>query len=177
MTESIPETPMVEPQNRSTGALILFLFIALPMPLCLYIYHFIVWSTEQSAIISSSLKNLEWAGLIGLAVQAFVMTGIMAALWYFTKDDRFKPVYAGLFGAAVVAFPALLLRLLGPNNDQVGFIAQFLLCIIGALLVIRLRKIKLNGDVLLCHLDCWWRALVLRLSQFSARSVPLAMHF
>ncbi len=144
MTESIPETQMVEPQNRSTGALILFLFIALPMPFCLYIYHFIVWSTEQSAIISSSLKNLEWAGLIGLAVQAFVMTGIMAALWYFTKDDRFKPVYAGLFGAAVVAFPALLLRLLGPNNDQVGFIAQFLLCVIGALLVIRLRKNKIE---------------------------------
>ncbi|MBK9210599.1 MAG: hypothetical protein IPL71_20900 [Anaerolineales bacterium] len=38
-----------------------------------------------------------------MAVRAFVMTGIMAALWWL-KDDRFKPVYAGLFGAAVVAF-------------------------------------------------------------------------
>ena len=52
--ESIPSTQIAEPQNRSTGALVLFLFFALPMPLCLFIYHFIVWSTEQSAITSLS---------------------------------------------------------------------------------------------------------------------------
>ena len=136
MIELIPNEPIVEPQNRSTGALVLFLIIALPMPLCLFLYHFIVWSTEQSAITSLSLKNLAWAGLIGLAVQAVVMTGITAVLWRFTKDDRFKPVYAGLFGAAVMAFPALLLRLLGPNSDQLGSITQFLLCAIGAGVVI-----------------------------------------
>ena len=72
MTES--NTLIAEPQNRSTSALVLFLFFVLPMPLCLFIYHFIVWSTEQSAIASLSMKNLAWAGLIGLAVQAVVMT-------------------------------------------------------------------------------------------------------
>ncbi len=146
MTESIPDVPIAEPQNRSTGALALFLLFALPMPLCLFIYHFVVWSTEQSAIISSSAKNLASAGLIGLAAQAVVMTGITAALWRFTTDDRFKPVYAGLFGAAVMAFPALLLRALGPNNDQLGSITQFLLCTIGASVVIWLRKNKFEWD-------------------------------
>ncbi len=146
MNESISDTTSPEPQNRSTGALVLFLFIALPMPLCLLIYHFSVWSTEQSAITSLSLKNLVWAGLIGLAIQAVVMTGITAALWRFTKDDRFKPVYAGLFGAAVMAFPALLLRMLGPNNDQLGSIAQFLICLMGAGVVIWLRKNKFEWE-------------------------------
>jgi subtilisin family serine protease len=146
MTDSIPNIPAVEPKNPSMGALVLFLFFVLPMPFCLLTYHFILWSTEQSAIASLSFKNLAWAGLIGLAVQAVVMTVATAGLWRFTKDDRFKPVYAGLFGAAVVAFPALLLRLLGPNNDQIGSIIQFLICAIGAGIVIWLRKNKLKWN-------------------------------
>ena len=146
MTEALPPTQITEPQNRSTGALVLFLIFALPMPLCLFIYHFIIWSTEQSAIMSLSAKGLAWAGIIGLAVQAVVMTGITAALWRFTHDDRFKPVYAGLFGAAVMAFPALLLRTLGPNNDQLGSILQFLICAIGAAAIIFLRKNKMEWD-------------------------------
>jgi hypothetical protein len=66
MTESIDNTPIVEhitqPKNRSAAALVIFLFFALPMPLCLFLYHFILWSTEQSAITSLSLKNLAWSG-------------------------------------------------------------------------------------------------------------------
>lgn len=146
MTESTPDIIIAEPKNRSTGALVIFLLFALPMPLCLFIYHFVLWSMEQSAIASLSFRNLAWAGLIGLAVQAVVMTGLAAALWRFTRDERFKPAYAGLFGAAVMAFPALLLRLLGPNNDQPGSIAQFLICAVGAGLVIWLRKNKFIWD-------------------------------
>jgi len=146
MTESNLNTQTAEPRHRSTGALVLFLFFALPMPLCLFIYHLVIWSTEQSAITSLSLKNLAWAGPIGLLVQAFVMTASTAALWRFTKDDRFKPVYAGLFGAAVMAFPALLLRALDTNNDQFGSITQFLLCAMGAAVVIWLRKNKFEWE-------------------------------
>ena len=128
MTESIPNAPIAEPQNRSTGALVIFLFFVLPMPFCLFIYHFIVWSTEQSAIISLSVKNLAWAGLIGLAVQAVVMTGVTAALWRFTKDDRFKPVYAGLFGAAY-GFPCLAFAFAWSQQRSIGFASlQFLIC-------------------------------------------------
>src|SRR3972149_2116869 len=146
MTESFENTPVFQPKNQSTAALVIFFLFALPVPLCLFIYHFIIWSTEQNAIISSSARNFAWAGLIGLAVQAILMTCITAVLWSFTKDLRFKPVYAGLFGASVMAFPALLLRALGPNNDQLGSIAQFLLCAIGAGIVIWLRKNKFEWD-------------------------------
>src|SRR5512138_3512836 len=97
-----PQQP--EPTNRSTGALILFLFMAFPMPFCLLIYHFSLWSMEQTAIADGSQANLAWAGTIGLAVQGVVMGGLIAALWYFSKDDRLKPVYAGWLGAAVMAF-------------------------------------------------------------------------
>ena len=140
--ESVVSTP--EPKNRTTGALVLFVLIALPMPLCLLIYHFVLWSTEQSAIASGSLANLAWAGLIGLAVQAVVLTGVIAALWRFTQDDRFKPVYAGWLGASLMAFPALLLRLLGPNNDQLGSILQILICVIAAVIVARVHNVKID---------------------------------
>jgi len=140
MNETASTVPVTETQNRTTGALVLFLLFVLPMPACLLLYHFIVWTMEQSAIASLSLGNLAWSGLIGLAIQALLMTGICAALWYFTKDDRFKPVYAGWTGAAVMAFPALLLRLIGPNYDQIGSLAQLVLCIVAALIVMRIRK-------------------------------------
>ena len=134
-----------EPKNRSTGALVLFLLMALSMPVCLLVYHLILWSTEQSAIASGSQAQLEWAGLIGLAAQAMIMTVLTAILWRFTTDIRFKAVYAGWLSASVVAFPALLLRLLGPNNDQLGSILQILICVLAAVLVSRVWGIRLGG--------------------------------
>ncbi len=133
-----------EPGNRSTGALILFLVFAIPMPICMFIYHFIVWSFEQTAITSGSLASLAWAGPIGLALQAFFMSGIVAALWYFTKDDRFKPVYAGWLGAALMAFPGLALRFFGANNDQLGFLYQIVICLVAFVIVSRVRVIKID---------------------------------
>lgn len=132
------------PRNRSTGALILFLVLAIPMPVCMFVYHFILWSMEQTAIASGSFAYLKWAGPIGLAAQALVMTGVIAALWYFTKDDRFKPVYAGWLGAASMAFPALGLRFLGPNNDQLGAIVQIVICLVAFFIVSRVRKVKFD---------------------------------
>ena len=144
MTEIENEVSTPQLKSRTPGALVLFVLMALPMPVCLLIYHFVLWSSEQSAIASGSLANLAWAGLIGLAVQAVVLTGGSAALWRFTQDERFKPVYAGWLGAALIAFPALLLRLLGPNNDQLGSILQILICVIAALVVARVRNVKIN---------------------------------
>ena len=133
-----------EPKNHSTGALILFLLMAIPMPFCMFFYHFIVWSTEQTAIASGSFAYLKWAGPIGLAVQGFVMTGVIALLWYFTKDNRFKPVYAGWLASALMAFPALVLRFFGPNNDQLGSIYQIVICVVAFFIVSRVRNIKLD---------------------------------
>ncbi len=133
-----------DPKNRSIGTLILFVVVALTMPLCLFVYHFILWGMEQVAIASGSLAHLAWAGLIGLFIQGLVMSGLSGALWYFTKNDRFKPVYAGWLGAALVAFPALMLRLLGPNNDQLGFICQMAISLIAFFIVLRIRKIQFD---------------------------------
>ncbi len=144
--QPLPAIPDPAPTNRSTGALVLFLLLAIFMPICSFVYHFTLWSMEQSAIASGSLSSLAWFGLIGLAVQAILLSGIIFALWRFTSDDRFKPVYAGWLGASLIAFPALTLRLLGPNNDQAGFLLQILICLVAAYVLARVRGIKLDWN-------------------------------
>src|ERR1041385_2620674 len=99
-----PLPPPAEPRNRTTGALVLFLLLAVPMPICLLVYHFVLWSMQESAIESGSFANLSWAGPIGLLIQGLIMTALVGAFGHFTTDDRFKPVYAGWLSAAVMAF-------------------------------------------------------------------------
>ncbi len=140
-SQNLPEL-----KNRSQGAALLFLFVVLPMPLCLFVYHFMVWTAEQSAIMSLSLKQMTWSGAVGLAAQSIFMSLLTGLLWWFTKDERFKPVYAGLFGAALMGFPALALKFLDPNSDQLGAWAQFAIGLIGAGVVIYLRKNKITWD-------------------------------
>jgi len=139
-----PITSKVDPEKRSTGELILFLILAVPMPICMFIYHFILWLFEQLAISSGSLAVLAMAGSIGLGIQAVMLTGINTALWYFTKDSRFRPVYAGWLGASIVAFPAIVLRFFGANNDQFGFVYQIIVCFIGFIVVSRIRNVKFD---------------------------------
>ncbi len=133
-----------EPRNRTAGALILFVVFAVPMPICVFVYHFTLWFMEQFALSSGSLAGLAWAGPVGLMAQAVLMSGTVGALWYFTKDDRFKPVYAGWLGASFMAFPALVLRFFGPNRDQLGSIYQIVICIVAFYVVSKLRNVKLD---------------------------------
>jgi subtilisin family serine protease len=126
--------------NRSEGAAVLFLLLGLLLPAGLLIYHLILWSSEQVAIASGSQAQLERAGLVGLAVQGVILTGVIAVLWRLSKDLRFKTVYARWLVAALMAFPGLLLRLLGPNNDQLGSILQILICVVSAIAVTRTRR-------------------------------------
>ncbi|RJP51890.1 MAG: peptidase S8 [Anaerolineaceae bacterium] len=141
--EPISHTQVVESKNRSAGALIVFLLFALPMPLCLFVYHLILWFMEQTAIASLSLKGFALAGVIGLALQAVGAALIAGLLWRFNKDERFTSWYFGLFAASLAGIPALSLRALGPNNDQLGSILQTLLALIAAFVVIRFRKKQL----------------------------------
>ena len=129
--------PAREPENRSSASPIVFVLAALLLPVSLLVYHLGLWSSEQFAIVTGSLGLLEWAGLVGLLAQAVILPVLMLALWRLTTDIRFKPVYRGWMVAALMAFPGLVLRLLGPNNDQLGSILQILFCVIAAAIVSR----------------------------------------
>lgn len=137
-----PASP--QPENRSAGAAALFVLIALLLPAGLLIYHVILWSAEQLAIAGASQSQLAWAGTIGLAIQGLILTGLTFVLWRFTSDARFQPVYAGWMVAALMAFPGVVLRLLGPNNDQPGSILQIVICMVAAIVILRVWGARIH---------------------------------
>lgn len=139
--ESISNQPMMtQRQNRSYASLVFFLLLTIPLPFCLFIYHFVVWSFEQSAIISLSAKMFEWSGIIGLLVQTIVLGFVTGLLWWLTNDTHFKAWFRGICIATLIGLPTVLLRLLGANNDQLGSILQFLIAIVIFFILYRIDK-------------------------------------
>lgn len=129
---------------RSTLGTVLFLLFAPTLFCGTLTYHFVLWFMEQIALTSGSAAQLAWAGVIGLAVQAVSLSVVLGLLWFFTRDDRYRPVYAGWLGAALAGFPAIGLRLLGPNNDQLGALGQMVIALAGAGIALSLRHGRLT---------------------------------
>lgn len=144
MTDSV--NAETQPQNESVTALALFLLFVLPIPFCLFIYQFFLWSFEQSAITSLSAENFAIASPIGLVFQSIVMASIMGLFWWFTNDTRFKTWYFVLFLASCLGIPAVILRFVDANQDQIGSLIQLTLASIFALSVWRIRKHDLTWD-------------------------------
>lgn len=139
-TETHPSNP------RFTLAAVLFVLLA-PALVCGTLgFHFLTYSMEQIALTSGSLEKLAWAGPLGLGFQAVTLGILTGMLWFFTKDRRYRPVYAGWLGAALMSFPALILRALGPNNDQIGSLAQIFLTLAGAGIVLFIRRGKITWN-------------------------------
>lgn len=132
--------------SRSTLATVLFLLFAPTLVCGTLVYHFMLWFMEQMALATGSAAMLAQSGLAGLAIQAVSLSFIIGLLWFFTHDDRYRPVYAGWLGAALLAFPALVLRLIGPNNDQFGALLQIVIALIGAGIALFLRRGSLKWN-------------------------------
>lgn len=144
---SEPAAPLPQPKPRSTLALVLFLFLAPSLFCGTYALHFLTWFLEQMAITSASASQLEWVGPIGLGVQFITLLVVIGAFWYFTHDEGLRPVYAGWLGATLFALPGLLLRFIGPNNDQLGSLAQILIALTGAGVILAIRRGKVDWQV------------------------------
>lgn len=126
--------------SRSTLGTVLFLLFAPTLFCGTLAYHFVLWFMEQIALATGSAEQLAWAGTIGMVIQAVSLSIVIGLLWFFTRDDRYRPVYAGWLGAALVGFPAIGLRLLGPNNDQAGALGQMVIALAGAGIALFLRR-------------------------------------
>jgi subtilisin family serine protease len=113
----------------------------------LQVYQYIFWTIAQSASTGLGIVTMARIEAIALAVQAGIVSIAVALLWHFIKDARVRPVFAGWLGASLAAFPAIGLRLLGPHNDQLGWLGQVAICLIGAILAWFLKrdKMKWNG--------------------------------
>ena len=137
---------MLETTNKSSRtAVFLFVLAAFAISALIFIGQTIAWFLEQNALASESFAALGKAGIIWFLAQAFILAlgcGIAVAV----SKSIFRPVYRTWLIASLITLPALGLRFLGPNNDQVGAFLQILLGVIGGtvLLIIRKRDFKFD---------------------------------
>ena len=137
---------MLETTNKpSRTAVFLFVLAAFAIAALIFIGQTIAWFLEQNALASESFAALGKAGIIWFLAQAFILAlacGIAVAV----SKSIFRPVYRTWLIASLITLPALGMRFLGPNNDQVGAFLQILLGLIGgaAVLIIRKREFKFD---------------------------------
>ncbi len=139
MNESINEPPAA-PKPRSALPLVLLIIFAPALFCGLQAVTFSIWSFEQIAGMGWSIGRLDLIDAGGLFVLAILLTIITGLLYRFTRSERFRPVFASWFWAALVSFPAIGLRFLGPNNDQTGMLVQIAICVVGAALAWRFKR-------------------------------------
>jgi hypothetical protein len=140
-----PVTP-VELKPRSVVSIILLVIFAPALFCGLQAYHYALWTTEQMLGMTMRLSQISLISAGGLAVLGVVLSIVTGLLWYFTRDACFRPVYAGWLGASLAAFPAILLRFLGPHNDQIGSLLQIAICLTGAGIAWRLKRGKVDWN-------------------------------
>jgi hypothetical protein len=105
----------------------------------------IAWFLEQNAIASESFAVLGKAGIVWFIAQAFILA-LVCGIAVAVSKSAFRPVYQTWLIASLITLPALALKFLGPNNDQVGAFLQILIGVIGgsALLIIRKRNFRFD---------------------------------
>jgi subtilisin family serine protease len=144
----MPETsnelsPTKEPIKRS--AIVLFVIAGVAFLFFIFLGQSLAWFLEQNAIASESLAVLSKAGIVWFLLQALIiasLTGIAVAL----SKSIFRPVYRTWLAASMITLPALVLRFLGPNDDQVGAFLQILIGLIAGAAVLFVRKLEFNFD-------------------------------
>jgi hypothetical protein len=105
--------------------------------------QYLAWTAEQFAIMSASMGVASWTGVIWFVIQ-FVLVAALSAGYFFFSHSPLRNIYRGWFVAALLGLPALALRFLGPNFDQIGALGQFFLALLPALVFLILRRKTLN---------------------------------
>ena len=137
---------MLETSKRpSRGAVMLFILAAVAISAFIFVGQSVAWFLEQSAIETESFAYLSKAGVVWFLAQALVLA-LACGIAVLASKSVFRVVYQTWLIATLITLPLLVLRFLGPNNDQVGAFLQILLGGIGgaALLLIRKRDFRFD---------------------------------
>jgi len=124
-------------------AVFFFLIAVLSLPVMVFVGSNTTWFLEQMALISSSDASLAISGeiwFLGQAVVIMLFAGVLFAL----SRNVLRPVYKSWLLAALVTLPALALRFLGPNRDQLGALIQIAIGLLGSGLILFLRRRSLG---------------------------------
>ena len=128
--------------HRSPLAVILFIIISTTLPCSLIGYHFVMWFMGQMAIASESASVIAWFDKLSLLPQAIVLLIIIAPLAWFTKDDRFRPIYQSWVIATLFALPAFAFRFI--SNAQLIALTQIVSGLIACVIVFIIRRTSIS---------------------------------
>jgi subtilisin family serine protease len=127
------------------AAIAFFVVAAFALYILILAGQSLAWFLEQTAIESESLASLAEAGKVWFLAQALLLAIICGVGYVFSKS-LFRPIYKSWLIGALITLPALGLRFLGPNNDQVGAFLQILIGLIGGSAVLFLRRSQFDLD-------------------------------
>lgn len=144
ISETTNAIPVTKELVKKT-AVILFVLAGLAVLTIVYLGGVIAWFLEQNAIASESLKVLGKAGIVWFLSQAFILS-LLTGIAFSISKSIFRPIYRTWLIASLITLPALVLRFLGPNNDQVGAFLQILIGLIGGLAILIIRRSPLHLD-------------------------------
>jgi len=134
MTEETTPSPIL-----STAAVIGFVIVALVLPALICGTQWVTWFMEQLAVATASLAPVAVAGKVGLILQAIVLI-ITCGAYYWFSHNPLRPVYQGWFIASLLTLPAVALRFVDQNQDQIGAILQIVLALIASAVVVYIRR-------------------------------------
>lgn len=135
--------PVSNDRPLSSPTVALFLGVALVLLIVIFAGQSVAWFLEQYAILSASAESLATAGKIWFVVQAVIVL-LTSGLLYAFSHNMLRPVYQGWLLGSLLTLPALALRFIGPNNDQMGALIQIVIGLVGGGLVLALRRKSLD---------------------------------
>ena len=149
MNTETMNNPTATPKRTSTGAMVLFVLAALGISGLILIGHVVAWNLEQTAIADESYAVLGNAGKVWFPVQA-LLVAILCGIGVAVSKSVFRPMYRKWLIATLITLPAFALRLLGPNQDQVGAAIQIVIALAGAagVLLFNRKNVRFNGRAL-----------------------------
>ncbi len=138
---TLPET-----NGRPTGgAILLYVAAAVGVSLLIVIGQVVAWNLEQAAIADESFAVLANSGRIWFLIQAAIIA-VLCGIALLVSKSIFRPVYRSWLIAALVTLPGWFLRLLGPNNDQIGALIQIVICAVAAAAILLVAHRPLRAD-------------------------------
>ena len=165
MTLETSSAVPVEPAPQDGGKpsvlpVVSFLILVVILSVAIFLGQATAWFMEQLALTSHSMDALSIAGKAWFLIQVALVALVSGLAFAFSRDN-FRPVYRGWLLASLVTLPALALRFIGPNQDQLGVLFQIALGLVaGTAILLNRRPV----------LDMSWRPALTALA-----IVPLAI--
>ncbi len=145
VSETTNDLPPITGQVKRS-AVILYLLAGLAICVFIFLGQSIAWFLEQNALASESFAFLSKSGIVWFLIETFILA-LLSGIAVAASKSIFRPVYRSWLIASLILLPALGLRFLGPNNDQVGAFLQILIGLIGGSAVLLYRKHDFHFDM------------------------------